>query len=78
LQARCFSLRKASGKTWAGSGRILVRQKVSQSDLAAMAGVARENVSRLLTDWTNSSWLSRLAGYYCLENKKAIQKEAGL
>jgi hypothetical protein len=25
-----------------------------------------------------SSWLSRLAGYYCLENKKAIQKEAGL
>jgi CRP/FNR family transcriptional regulator, cyclic AMP receptor protein len=61
-----------------GSGRILVRQKVSQNDLAAMAGVARENVSRVLTNWTNSSWLSRLAGYYCLENKKAIQHEVEL
>ena len=58
-----------------GSGRILVVQKVSQNDLAAMAGVARENVTRVLTDWTNRSWLSRLAGHYCLENKKAIQHE---
>ena len=31
-----------------GQGRILIRQKVSQSDLAAMAGIARENVSRVL------------------------------
>jgi CRP/FNR family cyclic AMP-dependent transcriptional regulator len=50
-------------------------QKVSQNDLAAMAGVARENVTRVLTDWTNRSWLSRLAGHYCLENKNAIQHE---
>ena len=34
-----------------GNGRILVRQKVTQSDLAAMAGIARENVSRVLQDW---------------------------
>jgi len=60
-----------------GSGRILIEQKVSQSELAAMAGIARENVTRVLTDWTNRSWLSRLAGYYCLENKKAIRGEAG-
>jgi CRP-like cAMP-binding protein len=31
-----------------GQGRILIRQKVSQSDLATMAGIARENVSRVL------------------------------
>jgi CRP-like cAMP-binding protein len=61
-----------------GSGRILIEQKVSQSELAAMAGIARENVTRVLTDWTNRSWLSRLAGYYCLENKKAIRGEAGV
>jgi CRP/FNR family transcriptional regulator, cyclic AMP receptor protein len=61
-----------------GSGRILIRQKVTQSDLAAMAGIARENVSRVLKDWTNRSWLSRLAGYYCLENKGAIEREAAL
>src|SRR5215470_12126877 len=38
-----------------GQGRILIRQKVSQSDLAAMAGIARENVSRVLNDWTSRS-----------------------
>ena len=30
-----------------GKGRVLIRQKVSQSDVAAMAGIARENVSRI-------------------------------
>jgi hypothetical protein len=30
----------------------MIRQKVSQADLAAMAGVARENVSRVLHEWT--------------------------
>ena len=59
-----------------GSGRILIRQKVNQSDLAAMAGIARENVSRVLKDWTEHGMVSRLAGYYCLEQKAAIQREA--
>ena len=59
-----------------GKGRILIRQKVSQSDLAAMAGIARENVSRVLNEWTNRSLVSRLAGYYCLENKVVLNREA--
>ena len=58
-----------------GQGRIVIRQKVSQSDLAAMAGVARENVSRVLNEWTSHSVLTRLAGYYCVENKSALQRE---
>ena len=41
-----------------------------------MAGIARENVSRVLNDWTNRSLVSRLAGYYCLENKAALNREA--
>jgi CRP/FNR family transcriptional regulator, cyclic AMP receptor protein len=61
-----------------GGGRILVRQKITQSDLAAMAGIARENVSRILKEWTRQSHVSRLAGYYCLENKAALQREAEL
>jgi CRP/FNR family cyclic AMP-dependent transcriptional regulator len=56
-------------------GRILIRQKVSQSDLAAMAGIARENVSRVLNDWLHRSLVSRLAGYYCLENIAALKRE---
>jgi CRP/FNR family transcriptional regulator, cyclic AMP receptor protein len=59
-----------------GQGRILIRQRVSQSDLAAMSGIARENVSRALNDWANRSLVSRLAGYYCLDNKTALNCEA--
>ena len=70
-----LSLAEAFGND-VGGGRILIRQKVTQSDLAAMAGIARENVSRILKDWTTRSLVSRLAGYYCLENKPAIASEA--
>jgi CRP/FNR family cyclic AMP-dependent transcriptional regulator len=72
-----LALAEAFGRD-VGSGRILVRQKLTQSDLAAMAGIARENVSRVLKEWTNRKWLARLAGYYCLENRKAIEGEAEL
>jgi len=34
-----------------GAGRIRIRHRITQSDLAAMAGVARESVSRTLSDW---------------------------
>jgi len=71
-----LSLSDAFGKE-IGSGRVLIRQKFSQSDLAAMAGIARENCSRILQDWTRRSLVSRLAGYYCLENKPALEPECG-
>ncbi len=61
-----------------GSGRIVIRQKIGQSDLAAMAGIARENVSRILNDWKRRKLVSRLSGYYCLENKAKLQEEAEL
>jgi CRP/FNR family cyclic AMP-dependent transcriptional regulator len=61
-----------------GSGRIVIRQKIGQSDLAAMAGIARENVSRILNDWKRRKLVSRLSGYYCLENKAKLQNEAEL
>jgi CRP/FNR family transcriptional regulator, cyclic AMP receptor protein len=61
-----------------GCGRIVIRQKIGQSDLAAMAGIARENVSRILNDWKRRKLVSRLSGYYCLENKTQLQNEAEL
>jgi CRP/FNR family transcriptional regulator, cyclic AMP receptor protein len=61
-----------------GSGRIVIRQKIGQSDLAAMAGIARENVSRILNDWKRRKLVSRLSGYYCLENKAQLEHEAEL
>jgi CRP/FNR family transcriptional regulator, cyclic AMP receptor protein len=72
-----LSLAEAFGQD-VGGGRILVKQKVTQSDLGAMAGIARENVSRILKDWTSRALVSRLAGYYCLEKKAAIEREAEL
>ena len=59
-----------------GSGRIVIRQKIGQSDIAAMAGIARENVSRILNDWKRRKLVSRLSGYYCLENKAQLEQEA--
>ena len=61
-----------------GGKRILIRQKISQSDVAAMAGIARENVSRILNEWIREKLLSRVSGYYCLENKAALDKAAQL
>jgi len=42
------------------------------------AGIARENVSRILNDWKRRKLVSRLSGYYCLENKALLQHEAEL
>jgi CRP-like cAMP-binding protein len=75
LARALLSLAEAFGRD-IGQGRILIRQKVSQSDLAAMAGIARENVSRVLNDWTSRSLVRRLAGYYCLDDRAALQREA--
>jgi CRP-like cAMP-binding protein len=61
-----------------GAGRIVIRQKIGQADLAAMAGIARENVSRILNDWKRRKLVSRLSGYYCLENKSQLEHEAEL
>jgi len=72
-----LSLAEAFGKD-VGNGRILIRQKITQSDLAAMAGISRENVSRILAHWKRDAVVSRLAGYYCLEDRTAIERELGV
>jgi CRP-like cAMP-binding protein len=61
-----------------GGSRILIRQKISQSDVAAMAGIARENVSRILNEWIREKLISRVSGYYCLDNKAELEKAAKL
>jgi CRP-like cAMP-binding protein len=59
-------------------GRIVIRQKIGQNDLAAMAGMARENLTRVLNDWQRHKVLSRLSGYYCLEDKTQLEHQAKL
>jgi CRP-like cAMP-binding protein len=58
-----------------GPGRIVIRQKFGQNDLAAMTGIARENVTRVLNDWQRHKVVTRLSGYYCLENKPQLEHQ---
>lgn len=55
-------------------GRLLVHYKVSQSDLAAMVGAARENVSRILNTWKRDGLVSRISGYYCIEKPAQLAR----
>jgi CRP/FNR family transcriptional regulator, cyclic AMP receptor protein len=69
-----LDLAKAFGRD-VGNNRILIQQKVTQSDVAAMAGVARENVSRILNEWMRLKLVTRLSGYYCLESVAKLERE---
>jgi CRP/FNR family cyclic AMP-dependent transcriptional regulator len=48
------------------SGHVVIRHQIHQDDLAAMAGVARDNVSRVISDWKRRKVITRSSGYYCL------------
>src|SRR6516165_7094288 len=58
------------------SGRTVIRQKITQTDLAAMAGIARESVAGILNDWQRRKLVSRLSGYYCLEDRAQLERQA--
>jgi CRP/FNR family transcriptional regulator, cyclic AMP receptor protein len=58
-----------------GEDRIIIRHNFKQPDLAAMAGIARENLNRILTDWKRRKLVSQISGCYCLESKSALQRE---
>jgi hypothetical protein len=40
-----------------------------------VVGIARENVNRILQGWVRRKLVSRLSGYYCIENNAQLQKE---
>jgi CRP/FNR family transcriptional regulator, cyclic AMP receptor protein len=56
-------------------GQIEIAHRISQSDLAAMAGIARENVSRTLAEWRQQNILSQDSQRYCLSNVRALEQE---
>ena len=56
-------------------GRIQLRLKIGQADLAAMAGVARENVSRTMSEWRTREIVTRSSNYYCINDPKALAQD---
>jgi CRP/FNR family transcriptional regulator, cyclic AMP receptor protein len=49
------------------AGRIVLPHRITQTDIAGMAGVARENASRAINDLLRQGVLGRVGGYYTIE-----------
>ena len=62
-------------ESWSGTMSRRLRHKISQSDLAAMAGVARENVSRTMSEWRKRDIVTRSSDYYCINDRRALAQE---
>jgi len=54
-------------------GRILIRQKITQGELARMTGSSRENVNRMLHTWRDEKIVTRINNYYCLERQDKLR-----
>src|SRR5262249_37974243 len=61
-----------------GAGHVVIRHKISNGDLAAMAGIACENVSRVMSDWKRNKVVTRASGLYCLNDITALKHSVGL
>lgn len=49
------------------AGRIVLAQRITQTEIAAMAGVARENANRAIAELMEDGILSRQGGLYAIE-----------
>ena len=59
----------------ADSGAILVPSMFRQRELAAMAGVARENVSRILSDFERRRLVTKSGDSFQIEDKAKLERE---
>jgi CRP/FNR family transcriptional regulator, cyclic AMP receptor protein len=53
-------------------GRILLTHKITQNDIAGMAGVARENASRAINELLRSGVLGRAGSFYMIEQPATL------
>jgi CRP/FNR family transcriptional regulator, cyclic AMP receptor protein len=58
----------------AAGGRTMIGHKISQADLAAMAGVARENTNRVLRQWKRKKIVTQSSSFYTF-NDRALERE---
>jgi CRP/FNR family cyclic AMP-dependent transcriptional regulator len=57
------------------AGQVVIRHKLRQDDLAALADVARENASRILSEWRKHKIISRSSSAYVIDEAR-LQREA--
>jgi CRP/FNR family cyclic AMP-dependent transcriptional regulator len=68
---------KYFGEPTATPGRLLIQHRIRQDDLAALADVARESVSRLLGEWTKRKIIDRRSSLGFAIHKARLEREAG-
>ena len=70
--ARAFASRAEGLGDEQRDGRILLAYKITQNDIAGMAGVARENASRAINDLLRDGVLSRAGSFYMIERPSEL------
>ena len=55
---------------------LLIRHRIRQDDLAALADVARENVSRILSEWTKRKIIDRRSSLGFVIHRARLEREA--
>ena len=54
------------------SGAVRIEYKLTQSELGAMIGASRENVSRVLNQWKRAGLISRVDGFYHIDKRDEL------
>ena len=67
---------KYFGEPTATPGQLLIQHRIRQDDLAALADVARENVNRLLSEWTKRKIIDRRSSLGFVIHKARLEREA--
>ena len=58
-----------------GSGEVSIPRMINQKRLAAIAGVARENVNRVLGDFQRSKVVSKSSEAYRIDDRAKLERE---
>jgi len=61
--------------TETGSGGVLIPRIINQGDIAALAGVARENTNRILSEWERKKLVTKSSGSYQIVDKAKLKGE---
>ena len=71
-----LSLAEKVGEVEEGGG-VLIPHAINQADIAAMAGVARENTSRILSELEREKLVAKSSGVYRIADKAKLKREIG-
>jgi CRP/FNR family cyclic AMP-dependent transcriptional regulator len=65
------------GRPWS-SGAVTLEHKISNADLAAMAGLTRESVSGILAEWQEQKLVTQKEQYHHIPDMDALKREITL